>query len=241
MSKTKTHKPVQAPAPEQAAAPAAPTAPTEQAAAPPAAPAIPKGYWEAADGSLVPESKVSDLDKARDALVREMIAQARKTSADLAAFKGLALKAVEAFVQRSAAQYGVVVRGAAGKGNVTLSSFDGRFKVERQIAERVAFDERMQVARQAIDECVHRWGKGSNDNIKALVNHAFKVDKAGRISVSGVLSLRRIKISDAQWLQAMEALADSVHAVASVSYVRFYVRDDASGEYQPISLNAAAV
>lgn len=204
-------------------------------------PAVPKGYWEAADGTLVPESKVTDLDKARDRVVRDLVAQARKSSEELAAFKALSLQAIEAFVQRSAAEYGVTVRGAAGKGNVTLTTFDGRYKVERQIAERVAFDERLQVAKQAIDECVRRWVKGSNDNIKALVNNAFKVDKAGKLSVSNVLSLRRVKIDDPQWLQAMEALSDSVHAVSSVAYVRFYVRDDATGEFLPISLNAAAV
>lgn len=202
---------------------------------------IPKGYWEAADGSLIPDSKVSDLDKARDAVVRELIVSARKTSDELAEFKKLALQAVDTFVQRSAAEYGVTVRGAAGKGNVTLTSFDGRFKVERQVAERIAFDERLQVAKDAIDGCVRRWGKGSNDNIKVLVNHAFKVDKQGKVSVSAILALRRLKIDDPEWLKAMDALRDSEHAVSSATYVRFYVRDDETGKYLPISLNAAAV
>lgn len=205
------------------------------------APAIPKGYWEAADGSLVPESKVTDLDKARDRCVRELIKAAEAMSDQLAQFKALAMSEVQQFVDLSAAQYNVTIRGAAGKGNVTLTTFDGRLKVERQIAERIAFDERLQVAKAGIDECVRRWGKGSNDNIKALVNHAFKVDKTGNVSVSGVLSLRQVKIDDPAWLQAMEALSDSIKAVASVSYVRFYKRNDETGRYMPISLNAAAV
>lgn len=205
------------------------------------APAIPKGYWEAADGSLVPESKVTDLDKARDRCVRELIKAAEAMSDQLAQFKALAMSEVQQFVDLSAAQYNVTIRGAAGKGNVTLTTFDGRLKVERQIAERIAFDERLQVAKAGIDECVRRWGKGSNDNIKALVNHAFKVDKTGNVSVSGVLSLRQVKIDDPAWLKAMEALSDSIKAVASVSYVRFYKRNDETGRYMPISLNAAAV
>lgn len=202
---------------------------------------IPKGYWEAADGSLVPESKVSELDKARDQVVRRLIDAAEHMSGQLAEFKRLAMSEVAQFVELSAAQYNVTIRGAAGKGNVTLTSFDGRLKVEKAVAERMVFDERLQVAKASIDECVHRWGKGANDNIKALVNHAFKVDKAGKVSVGAVLKLRSVKIDDAQWLKAMDAVADSMRTTSSVAYVRFYRRDDETGEYLPIGLSAAQV
>ena len=207
----------------------------------PEAQAVPKGYWENADGSLVPATKVTDLDKARDRVVRELVQAAQLVSEDLGRFKMLAMSEVDQFVALSAAQYGVQMRGAAGKGNVTLTTFDGRLKVEKQVADRIAFDERLQVAKSIIDECVHRWGKGSSHNIQALVHHAFKVDKAGKVSVGGVLSLRQVKIDDPDWLRAMEAVADSMKAVSSVAYVRFYRRNDATGEYLPISLNAAAV
>lgn len=202
---------------------------------------IPKGYWEAADGSLMPVSKIADVDKARDAVVRLLVEVAEAINADLTKFKALAMSEIEQFIDLSAAQYNVTVRGAAGKGNVTLTSYDGRLKVERAIADRIQFDERLQVAKAGIDECVKRWGKGANDNLKALVSAAFKTDKAGKVSVSAVLRLRAVKIADPEWLEAMEAVADSMHTAASVAYVRFYRRDDATGEYQPISLNAAAV
>jgi hypothetical protein len=133
------------------------------------------------------------------------------------------------------------MRGAKGKGNVTLTSFDGRFKVERAVAESLVFDERLQVAKEIIDKCVHRWAKGSNKNIQALVNHAFQVDKAGNVSTARVLSLRQIAIEDEDWERAMTAIADSMRATASKSYLRFYERNDATGEYVAISLNAATV
>lgn len=205
------------------------------------APAIPRGYWEAADGSLVPTSRVSDLDKARDAVVRKLVAQAEKVSEDIAQFKSAALAEITTFVGRSAAQYNVQVRGAAGKGNVTLTSFDGRLKVERKIADRVSFDERLQVAKQAIDDFLAREVKGSNANIRAIVNQYFKVDRLGRVSVSEILKLRQIDIDHPEWHKAMAAVTDSMHIVASVTYLRLYRRDDATGRYEPISLDAAAV
>jgi hypothetical protein len=204
------------------------------------APSIPRGYWEAADGSLVPVSKIKEVDKARDAVVRRLIGSAEKVSAELTDFKRHAMAEIDQFVALSAAQYGAVMRGAAGKGNVTLVSFDGRLKVEKQISDRIIFDERLQVAKQLIDDCIRRWGKNADGSLKVLVNHAFQVDKAGRVSVAKVMGLRAAKIEDPKWLQAMEAAADSLTVAFSVAYVRAYRRNDSTGDYVPISLNAAA-
>ena len=198
----------------------------------------PPGYWEDARGNLVPVAKVKEVDKARDKAVRSLIEGAKKASTDLAAFKALAMQQVEHFLADSAAQYGVEMGGE--KGNVTLTSYDGRYKVQRQIAENLAFDERLQVAKSLIDECVHLWAKGANKNLQSLVNHAFQVDQEGKVSTSRVLQLRTIKIEDEKWLQAMEAIADSMKTVSSKSYIRFYERLP-NGAYQPIALDVAAL
>lgn len=203
--------------------------------------AVPKGYWKDAQGNLVPAAKVKDLDKERDRVVRRLTQAAHEMSNTLAQFKLLAMSEIEHFVEMSAAQYGQPMRGAKGKGNVTLTSFDGRFKVERAVQETLVFDERLQVAKQIIDKCVHRWAKGANANIQALVNHAFQVDKQGNVSTARVLGLRQLDIKDADWDQAMTAIADSMKSTASKSYVRFYERNDATGQYEAISLNAATV
>lgn len=206
-----------------------------------AAPAVPKGYWQDAQGNLVPAAKVKELDKARDKVVRRLAVAAQEMSNQLAQFKLLAFAELAEFVETSATEYGVEMRGAKGKGNVTLTSYDGRYKVERQVAENIAFDERLQVAKQLIDKCVHTWAKGANKNIQALVNHAFQVDKEGQVSTGRVLGLRRLDIADADWQRAMSAIADSMRATSSKSYLRFYERNDETGAYLAISLNAATV
>lgn len=202
---------------------------------------IPKGYWEAADGSLVPVSKVADVDKARDKLVKDLCAKAKALNEALAAFKGETMVDIATFVQRSADEYNVVMRGAAGKGNVTLVTYDGRLKVVRAMAEKIAFDERLQVAKAKVDECIHRWAKGANKNLQVLVNKAFETDKEGNVSAGRILSLRSYQIDDPDWKLAMDAIADSMRVSASKSYVRFYERDDVSGEYRAISLDVAGV
>ena len=79
------------------------------------------------------------------------------------------------------------------------------------------------------------------DKIKALVNHAFQTDKEGKINTGRVLGLRRLDIPDAKWQSAMQAIADSMQTASTKPSVRFYTRNDTTGEYQPISLDVAAV
>lgn len=199
---------------------------------------VPKGYWKAADGSLVPQALVKPVDKDRHEVVVGLCLQAKQVSADLLAYKLSAMQAVQEFVDRSLAQYDV--KYGRAKGNVTLVSFDGQYKIVRQMQETIVFDERLQAAKQLIDECVHRWAKGSNANIKALVAGAFQVDKAGLISTGRVLGLRSLEIDDAQWTAAMTAIQDSMQVASTKPYIRFYERNEA-GEYVAISLDVAGV
>lgn len=196
----------------------------------------PKGYMRRADGTLVPESKVKAVDKDRNKVVLQLLAEALNASATLAAFKLTAMQAVQDFVDRSLTEYDAKWGGV--KGNVTLTSFDGKFKVVRQIQENIVFDERLQAAKALIDGCITRWSKGSNANIKAIVSRAFQVDKAGLISTGKVLSLRSLDIEDPEWDQAMRAIGDSMQVVSTKAYLRFYERNEAGG-YDPINLDVA--
>ncbi len=200
---------------------------------------MPSGYWKDGEGRLVPENMVKPIDRARDELVRELVDKARKVSAVLAEFKSKAFGDIGAFVEMSGEQYGVKLGGI--KGNVTLLSFDGRYKIVRQIQEHLVFDERLQAAKQLIDACIQNWTEGSRDEIKALINDAFQVNKEGKINTARVLGLKRLNINDEKWLRAMQAIADSVQVAGSKPYIRVYERVGDTDQYQPISLDVAGV
>lgn len=200
---------------------------------------IPPGYWEDANGALFPVSKIKEIDKDRSRTVTELCEQAKVQSATLMGFKTTAMHAVSEFIERSLAEY--EVKHGGKKGNVTLVSFDGRYKVIRQMQESIVFDERLQAAKALIDECIQSWSKGSNANIKVLVNDAFQVDSAGKISTARVLGLRRLDITDETWQRAMNAIGDSMKVASTKPYIRFYERDDTTGEYLAINLDVAAV
>jgi hypothetical protein len=106
--------------------------------------------------------------------------------------------------------------------------------VVRQVADFLVFDERLQVAKSIVDECIHEWVPGSGDEIRALIEHAFQVDKAGRVSTERILSLRKLDIQHDRWKAAMQAISDSVQVASSKSYVRVYERIDGTDKYRPV-------
>jgi hypothetical protein len=191
-----------------------------------------------AQGHWVPENLIAPADKLRDEVVLAIIAAAREQRAQLAAFKIGSMQQIADFVDLSAEQYGVAWGGT--KGNVTLLSFDGRYKLIRAVGEHRKFDERIQAAKALIDQCIERWSDGASSEIRALVDHAFRVSKSGHIDVNQVLSLRQLNIDDPDWLLAMQAAVDAIQVTGTSQYLRLYERD-AHGRYIQMSLDLAKV
>jgi hypothetical protein len=122
------------------------------------------------------------------------------------------------------------------KGNVTLHSFDGRFRIIRAKDDRIVFNEGLTIGRQKVLACVKKWTEGANKHIAAIVNRAFETDKAGHLSASKVMSLFAYNIDDPDWTEALEAIRSSIQIVDTKSYVSFYERD-AQGNYVQIALD----
>lgn len=200
---------------------------------------VPAGYWKDAKGCLIPDSMIKPIDKERDRLVHELVGKARDVSDVLAKFKAEAFGDIAAFLDLSAEQYKAQLGGK--KGNLTLFSFDGKYKVQRAIQDRIAFDERLQSARVLIDECLADWTENASPELQAIVNQAFDADKEGQINTGRVLSLRRLDIKDERWQRAMTAIGEAVQVVGSKSYIRVYERIGESDQYQPIALDIAGV
>lgn len=199
---------------------------------------IPAGYMEDAKGRLVPVSSIKPIDMLREQLVTGLVEQAVMLNGMLAEFKRMAFADIAAFVATSAEQYGVQLGGK--KGNVTLFSFDGRYKVVRQAQDNIRFDERLQAAQALINECLTEWSEGSRDEIKTLINDAFRVDQEGQVNTGRVLALQRMHIQDEKWQRAMDAIRDSVQVIGSSSYVRVYERIEDTDQYRQITLDLAS-
>lgn len=201
-------------------------------------PPIPAGYMRDGKGRLVPDALVKPADKLEDQLVRKLMGYADDLSAQIARFKTHAFDGVGAFVALLAEQYGAGKGGA--KGNMTFTSYDGTLKVQVAVADTMSFGPELQVAKTLIDACIMEWSEGSNANIRALVEHAFRVDREGQVSRDAIFALRRVAIEDERWQQAMAAIADSIHVEGSKTYVRFYRRAAPEARWEAVTLDLAS-
>jgi hypothetical protein len=189
-------------------------------------------------GRQVPAELVKEIDKLRDQTVRRIADEALKMRDVLALFKQKIRDDIYAFVDLSFQQYGKSYGGK--KGNITLATYDGKYRLVVATDENIVFDERLQAAREIIGDCLDRWSDGARPEIRLLVNDAFQVDKTGKISTARVLGLRRLEIQDPDWQKAMRAITESIQIAGSKQYFRFYERDG-NGEYRQISLDVAAL
>lgn len=202
-------------------------------------PNIPEGYKADAKGNLIPLANIRPIDLMRDELVLDLAGKAELLQQDIRDFRDGAFADIAAFVEISAERYDTVVGGK--KGNVTLYSFDGQYKIQRDISQHLRFDEGILAAKALIQTCLDEWTAGGRSELKALVAKAFEVDAEGNLSTNRILGLRRVHIEDARWKQAMEAIGDALQIIGSKAYFRIYKRVGDSDKYEPISLNIAAL
>jgi hypothetical protein len=197
---------------------------------------IPTEYMINGQGHLVPIGIIRQIDIERDALVKELYAQAESMAALIAKFKGQAMGDIAAFVEISLEQHGVKRGGK--KGNIHLTTYDQTLRVRLDIAEEIKFTEELLAARELIDECLHDWTDGAKDQLKALINHVFEVDKDGNISATKVLGLRRYNIDDPRWSRAMTIIGQSIE-IASTKPRLTFAKRAGNGEWQTLNLNVS--
>lgn len=196
-------------------------------------------YMQDGQGRLVHLDNVMEIDKTRDELVRHLVDKALRVQKGMSEFKAMAMSEVESFVALSAQEYDVQLGGK--KGNLTLYSYDMRYKVQVQIHESLVFDERLQVAKRLVDQCLNEWTQGSRSEVRTIINDAFSVDQEGRINTRRILALRKMNFQDELWRKAMDAIGDSLQVSGSKSYLRIYERVGRENQWRLISLDFASL
>lgn len=124
---------------------------------------------------------------------------------------------------------------------MTFTTVDTGIRLTIAVGETLTFGPELEVAKQLIDDRIRRWSEGASNNIRALVDQAFQVDKKGKLNTDRILALRRLKIEDetGDWEKAMNIIGDSVRVIASREYARFHVIDKETGSETPIRLDLA--
>lgn len=194
-------------------------------------------YMQDGQGSWVPLSLVKAQDQLQDETVRKVMGYAIPLSDQVARFKAHTFDDLSAFEAILTQEYQSKVGGA--KGNKTLMSFDGLYKVTVQVADNITFGPELQIAKGLVDECLNEWSAGARDEIRTIVTRAFNTDKEGQINRAEIFMLLRLEIGDARWKRAMQAIRDAIRVVGAKTYVRCYRRPAQDAAWEAVTIDLA--
>jgi hypothetical protein len=197
------------------------------------------GYLQNFYGGLVREDLVPPRARLEHQTVEAMIAVAAQLNAQMIEIKARAMADVDAFLDILAAQYHA--RRSGRRGGIEITSYDGLKRVQLSVADSVEFGPEISTAKDLIDECIKNWSSGANNNLRTLVDTAFKPGRTGKIATDRIMGLRRLKIEDATWARAMMAIDDAMRVAASRTYLRFYTRATTDATWVQIVLDFAGV
>ena len=199
----------------------------------------PDGYRRNARGDLVHEANINPVDVETDRTVEKIHRFGAALSAQMWRYRDHTLIDIYALLDRIVETYG----GKAGgrRGNVTLTSFDGRRKVTLAQAERIAVGPEIRAAQAMIEECIEDWSARGNKKLRALVDQALVPDATGQVPVSHILRLRRVHIDDPRWRNVQLALSDALRPAGKAEYIRLHKRDDPTQGWRQVPLSLASV
>lgn len=198
-----------------------------------------RGRWIDAAGNPIPVKYVDPVDKRRDAMVERLFKQALQAQDKLTKFKQVVLAEIETYLDWLAERNGEESLNPGG--NYELKTFSGDKQVKIKVNRILEFDERLQVAKTKIDNCLEKWSDGANENLKAVVFDAFKVDRKGNVDTKRILGLRNIKIKDKEWLAAMKLITDAITITGTREYLMFQIRPNRKSEWETVRLDLAGV
>lgn len=177
-------------------------------------------------GFQVPVDQISPQDLLKNELVVKHVAAAKALHKAQDDFKRQVFSDAHNLIALLEQNYDVKIGGA--KGNITLTSFDGKLQVQVGIADQITFGNEIDIAKQLITEVIEAELAESNGFISQLVRDAFEADKQGNYNKNRIMSLRKYRHandSDA-WKNAMNALDDAIIASSSKTYIRFAQRNE---------------
>jgi hypothetical protein len=196
------------------------------------------GAWLDSKGDFVPPKYIPVLDKRKDQVVTKLANKAAKLNEQMIKLKQEVFEEVSKYIDDAKEFYDIDLDTT--EGNKTLSDFANALRLEVSVKKQLAFDEKLELAKGLIDECIIDWSRGANDKLVLLVDEAFKIDSRGMIDRDRILGLRKLKIQDKKWKKAMEIIGDSLTVMNKKAYVRF-LQKGKDGKWGTIYLDMSKV
>lgn len=196
-----------------------------------------KSYMGDGHGGWQPVETIRPQDKLQDEVVRKIIGHGWALSDQVARFKEHTFDDIGGFEALLAQEYDAKLGGK--KGNMTLMSVDGLYKVSVAVADRIEFGPELQTAKALFDECLVEWSADANAELRGIVADAFNTDREGTVNRTLIFTLLRRDSADARWQRGQEAIRDAMRVVGSKTYVRCYRRERHDAPWIAITIDLA--
>jgi len=195
-----------------------------------------EAYMFNSRGFKVPLSQVPEAEQLKNSLVNQAIDDALELSAQNESFKKRVFGDVYDLNAILSEKYNTELGGK--KGNITVTTFDGKRKVDISVDDDITFGPEINHAKELITKCIEAQLDGASDFIRNLVRDAFEVNSQGQYNKNRIFALRKYRTAQDSddWKNAMQALDDAVIHSESKTYMRFYQRNEYGGwEQIPLS------
>lgn len=197
-------------------------------------------YMPKPNGSLVPVDNIKASDLERDEFVREVAGQWMSHSESLAKFKDKVMGDIMAFSQLAAEKYDVQIGSI--KGNYTLTTFDGEYKLKISVGDIKDVNENFYTSKELINEYINGLGSSADPNLMAIIDAVYQTNDKGNVNLQMIFKLMQANVHDpsGKWDKAMALLKESIIVTDSKPYVRLYKRNDV-GKYDNVPLDIAVL
>ncbi len=198
----------------------------------------PRGYRRNTRGDLVREENIRQAARDADEVVRRIHSFGADLSEQIGRFRAHCAADIAGHVLRVAEEYGSKKPGGI-KGNVALSTIDGRLRVVLAQAEFISVGPPILAAQALVEELIDEWAPGSNKNIRALIDQSFRRDATGQVSVYRLLRLRSIELPDPRWREVQRAIGDALQPSGRAEYIRLHRRATPAAPWEQVPLGIA--
>ncbi|XWN36075.1 MAG: DUF3164 family protein [Balneola sp.] len=188
--------------------------------------------WIDPNGLEIPSNRVTKEEKNKEKVVDKCHKLASIATEKLAEARNEIYDLVEEFLEESA-HYAKLKKW---KGNASITNFEGTLRVKKDIKNNVQPDDNIHICKQIVDECLSSWSKGAKKELQEVIKSYFHTDSKGEYRLENLIRLKKTKVDDPRWNEAMSYLDKSLNVVSSKAYYSVEFKNKL-GEWERIPLN----
>lgn len=172
-------------------------------------------------GREVPASYVPKFAKAKDAAARKILAAWKKEEARLKALWKETVAAVEKIHAEARKEEKLEPAAVADKGYFSFRTFDGKVVVRLDRAREVSYNEKIDLAKELIDEAVEEIAGDTAGDLRTIVESAFKPRGKNRtLDRQRLGDICKMNVRNAKWQKAVELIKAAAEESGRMDYVR---------------------